>query len=232
MIDTVFFDLDGTLLDVKNAQNKACELLFFNYNFSEKTEINDFMFFWDKITEKYYADFIKYKSTYSEQRIHRIKELFAHYSVPLPSDNALKIYGCYLKEFERNWKLFPDVKENLKKLTRNFQLGIISNGNLKQQLKKLELTGISQLFSSITTGEETGFNKPDQEIFRIAMSRLMVKPDQCCFVGDNLEFDIYPCIQLNFRKVVFINRSDTTLKDESSFFTIYSLSLLEEIIHR
>jgi putative hydrolase of the HAD superfamily len=82
------------------------------------------------------------------------------------------------------WELYPEVLEVLEKLSRQFQLAVISNfdGRLRMILEQL---GISKFFSRIFLSSELGADKPDPEIFRRALQIIELQPSEVLHVGDD-----------------------------------------------
>jgi putative hydrolase of the HAD superfamily len=117
-----------------------------------------------------------------------------------------KRFAIYLQHYEKNWTLFDDVLSCLNVLS-NQQLGIISNGNLEQQTKKLCQTGILGRFNIIVISEEVGVSKPKPEIFLTACLRAGVKADQCHYVGDSLQNDALAAEAIGM-KGIWLNRKE------------------------
>ena len=74
----------------------------------------------------------------------------------------------------------------LKRLMRQFQVGIISNGGLSTQRRKLEHLHLLSLLPAahILISQEQGVSKPDTLIFERACARLGRAPRECLHVGD------------------------------------------------
>jgi putative hydrolase of the HAD superfamily len=86
--------------------------------------------------------------------------------------------------------LFDDVMATLDDIRkRGFKLGLISNieQNMKETLDKL---GLSARLDIIVTSQDAGFSKPKPEIFRYALEKAGVKPDEAVYVGDQYQVDI------------------------------------------
>lgn len=99
---------------------------------------------------------------------------------------------------EEGRRLFPDhtvllprVAEGLRALReKGYVLGIVTNGDVRMQNKKLDVCGLRPLFDTVVISGEEGVAKPDPEIFRRAAARLGVAPADCVFVGDHPEKDM------------------------------------------
>ena len=89
----------------------------------------------------------------------------------------------------RGWRLFPETMEVLEELRRlQYKLGVISNfdSRVYSVMKSLE---ILTFFSSVTISSETGYAKPDPEIFKAAIRAAGVPAERILFIGDNLSDD-------------------------------------------
>jgi len=69
------------------------------------------------------------------------------------------------------------------------RLGVISNGQRSQQVKKLERTGIIDKFDCILISEECGHSKPGAEIFRHACALAGEPAERAIYVGDRYDVD-------------------------------------------
>lgn len=227
MIKYVFFDLDETLIDIKHAQNEAIKSLFNKYDFVSKTDEQEFINTWDKLTDYHYKFYTQKQISYSEQRKRRIVDLFKTFKINLTKD-PLAVYDEYLKTFEESWKTFDDVKPTLTKLKNKFKLGIISNGDYDQQVQKTQKTNIFDFFSYINTSSEFKFSKPNPEIFSNIFNLHNIPFDEVVYIGDSYDKDILPCKALNITAIL-INRKNKTYNDDE-LIQINDLNKLESII--
>jgi putative hydrolase of the HAD superfamily len=94
------------------------------------------------------------------------EELYAHFALP----------GV--------WELYPEVREVMETLSRNYCLGIISNfdGRLRTILGHLDL---AVFFKSVTISSEVGADKPHPFIFEAALKSLGVASHEAIHVGDD-----------------------------------------------
>ena len=102
--------------------------------------------------------------------------------------------GTLYREFTRleNYVLFEDVRPTLDVLRREgLVLGVVSN--FESWLE--EWFGIHDLLGTFPvraiSGIE-GIEKPDERIYRHALDRAAVGPEEAVYVGDNPEFDVDP----------------------------------------
>jgi putative hydrolase of the HAD superfamily len=92
----------------------------------------------------------------------------------------------------QGWILFPETLDVLNELkNRGLKLGVISNfdDRIYSVLKSL---GIRGYFDTVTISSETGFSKPDPEIFQAAIRALGIPAAEVLLVGDSLHDDVEP----------------------------------------
>lgn len=91
--------------------------------------------------------------------------------------------------------LRPKVPETLLILKEHFRIGLIANQPLGTE-ERLRTFGIADFFDEITASAEEGLEKPNLEIFRRALKRANTTPDVSLMVGDRLDNDIAPAMEL------------------------------------
>jgi putative hydrolase of the HAD superfamily len=223
----IFFDLDGTLLDHKLSECLGVKAFYnenrnhFNVNQDEFYEV------WRNISDRNYKKYLDGELTFSQQRNDRMKELFASVGIELSDREAEKNFQTYLFNYESNWKPFQDVIPCLEEL-KDYSLGIISNGEYKQQILKLEAMGIIKYFEVIITSSEVGIAKPNIEIFKIACERAKTSPQECYYIGDDLKTDILPCEEVGI-KGIWLNRKKQN-QELLSAKMIYGLNQLKRYL--
>ena len=109
----------------------------------------------------------------------------------LPSDVAETLLDDYRAGFPTACVLFPDAAQTLSCLrTSGLKLGMITNGSIRMQSRKLECLALSPFFDTILISDAEGISKPDRQIFHRALERLNTNPAQAVFVGDHPEVDV------------------------------------------
>jgi putative hydrolase of the HAD superfamily len=113
------------------------------------------------------------------------------------------------REFTRmeNYVLFDDVRPTLASLRdAGLLLGIVSNFEAWLE----DWFGVHELIETfpvrVISGIE-GIEKPDERIFRIALERASMSPEESVYVGDNPEFDVDPPAALGMFPVLVDRRN-------------------------
>lgn len=220
----ICFDLDDTLLDHTRAEHEAA--LHFGMSLGSAGPVGEaFVKFWREVAEKHMASFLRGEVSFQEQRRRRVREVTGR---TLSDTDADGLFYRYLGVYEAHWKLFDDVNDCLAALSV-YRLGVISNGNQEQQLKKLRHTGIESCFRFVLSAERAGVAKPDRAIF-VEAAKYADRSDRNCFyVGDNLTVDAEAAKRAGWQGI-WLDRKGS--KRVTPLPTISSLQELPTLIDR
>ena len=194
----IFFDLDGTLLDHDAAERRGARAFAAAFGLDGP----GFAALWRAASERSMDRFLAGEIGFAEQRRLRMQDLFGR---ELSDDQAVEIFGVYLDAYESGWRLYPDVLPCLESLNGT-RLGVITNGERGQQLKKLEATAILSRFALVVTSEDAGAAKPRPEIFGAACDRAGIPPAACTYIGDRLDTDARAAARAGLRGI-WLNRA-------------------------
>ena len=123
-------------------------------------------------------------------------------------EETLAIISSVLyKEFSTAccWQVYPetfDVLEHLKK--RNYPLAVISNFDERLDTI-LESLRLKEYFTFIACSFDVGMCKPSPEVFQLVLSHFDVKAEDTLHVGDNVDLDYKPAIELGMKSLI-VNR--------------------------
>jgi len=178
MIKAIFFDLDNTLIEFIRAERNALE--FVANAMAGKARRTDGKRMGARLFSLY-MDFFG-----NEEKIFKI----------FGKEEALdeEIIREGKREFARNKEKFyctyPNVEKVLRKLKKNYVLGIITDAPKESALMRMKLLGIDQYFDFIVSFDETGEAKPSKKAFDEALRKACCKAEEAVMVGDSLPRDI------------------------------------------
>ena len=105
------------------------------------------------------------------------------------------------------WVLYPETTEVLAELKqRGLKLGVISNFD-DRAYSVMRSLNILQFFDSVTLSSETGYCKPDREIFDAAVRSLGVVAAETLLVGDSLHDDVEAAMRAGLSAVLIDRRN-------------------------
>ena len=128
----------------------------------------------------------------------------------------------YAEELAHMWEvthyhraLRPHVREMLEGLKDlGMKLGVISNtASLYQVFDILKEYGIRDYFQDVTLSSVTGYRKPNPNIFMISLHQVQSDPAHCAYVGDTISRDVIGPIRMDFGATFHIDSYLTRLKD-------------------
>jgi putative hydrolase of the HAD superfamily len=100
------------------------------------------------------------------------------------------------------WVLYPETMEVLEVLKeRGLKLGVISNFD-DRAYSVMRSLNILQFFDAVTLSSETGYCKPDREIFEAAVRNLGAAAAEVLLVGDSLHDDVEAAMRAGLSAVL------------------------------
>jgi putative hydrolase of the HAD superfamily len=104
---------------------------------------------------------------------------------------------------ESRWErmdLFPGVREALTRLReRGIPLALVTNGDRRQQRRKIERYDLARFFDIVVIEGEFGVGKPDEAVYRHVLGTLAVPAIAAWMVGDHLDWDVAAPQRLGLR---------------------------------
>jgi putative hydrolase of the HAD superfamily len=178
-IQAVVFDLDGTLLDRRRSFERFVRAQW--ERFAHRLRTAD--------QEQYVQTLIELDREGYAPRQSLFTGVTTRFA--LSSSVAETLLSDYRAGFPKACVLFPDAAPTLSYLrTSGMKLGLITNGSVRMQSRKLQCLALSPLFDTILISDAEGVSKPDRRIFHRALERLNTTPAQAAFVGDHPEVDV------------------------------------------
>jgi 2-haloalkanoic acid dehalogenase type II len=221
-IKAVLFDLGNTLVKLWIPETVYHRILTsFKINRSIE-EIREALVKAQKDSERLKYEQLFGKIPYEEYWNKRDGLLLRHLGLPL--DRKL------LRKIQRRWfdyaecPLFPDVNPVLSKLReRGLKMGIISTAYEQDINAITQKTGLQkELFEVIVGADTLKKTKPDPEVFKYALTKLKVKPQETLFVGDEIGADYRGAENAGIHALL-IQRTENKTSQTSDLTTIASL---------
>ncbi|MDL2323684.1 YjjG family noncanonical pyrimidine nucleotidase [Ruminococcaceae bacterium OttesenSCG-928-A16] len=181
----LLLDLDGTLLDFKAAEREAItEILVEAGLESGQQQAEEF----SEINSQLWAALER-----GEIKKEQLgPERFARFLVATgQTGNAAQLNKIYMDRLATKAMPMPGARELLEELAEFATLAVISNGNQRIQLSRLQQSGLMPYFDEIFVSEKLGVNKPSAKFFDLALKYLGIKNrEKVLVIGDSLTADI------------------------------------------
>ncbi len=185
MVKYVFIDLDDTLLDFVKSERRAIRATLRTLGIRPN---NALVRRYHEINAEQWKLLERGEIT-REQVLHRrFALLFAEYGIDRESENAQHIYE---KELGKGHYFIAGAPRVLRRLAKNYELYLVTNGLLAVQTSRLKSAGIAPLFRRIFVSQEVGYNKPQPEFFKHCFSNIAgFCKEKAIIIGDSLSSDM------------------------------------------
>jgi len=118
--------------------------------------------------------------------------------------------NAFRREFFAGDCLDPEMVSLVRELRSRYRLGLLSNAPAASQ-RWLERLGLLELFDAVVISGLVGVMKPDARIYRLALQRLNLLPQEALFVDDD-PANVEGALAVGMEAVLFTD--PTTLYEE------------------
>jgi len=214
-VQALFFDLDGTLLDGSGNQEaiqRTCREIASaqpGLDAARLLEANTEVWrrYWPEVEDNWTLGVLD-GATVSLEAWRRTLSACGCNDESL-ARLARETHGQHRREA---FRLFDDVQELFTLVQTRLPLALITNGASDTQRENLRVLGIEDQFRAIVISGEVGVAKPDASVFRLALDKLGVEPENVWHVGDNLRTDVAGAKAASLI-AVWLNRGGLTWKE-------------------
>lgn len=191
----IFLDWDGTIGDWTTAEHKALQEIYTTYRLDRLyPTAEDYLNAYKPYNLELWGRYGRGEVTKEWLRLQRFLRPLLVNDANDANDEmvnmAHEMGDEFLRLTNRYFCLMPDAEKVVRYLAAKYLLTIISNGFKEVQYYKFEHSGLAPYLTHTLISEEVGINKPQPEIFRIALERNGVTADEAVMIGDSYSSDI------------------------------------------
>lgn len=208
-INTVLFDIYGTLIDIRTDEHRddIFEALsrFLGYR---RVFISG-----QALKELYFSEL--------NQQFAQSRERHPEVDVAAAFEHALRDHGrmadryltmitaqLYRALSRGRFGLFSDTFWTLTKFRKEFKMGIVTDAQRLYCKPELRALRIEDFFDAVAISSDYGFRKPDPRLFHIALAALDAKASESAYIGNKYETDIAGAKAAGLALGILINQSD------------------------
>jgi len=220
----ILFDADETLFDFRMSEKLALKgaLSDFGIKYDENYHLKIYM----ELNTAIWKEFEEGRITQEKLKIERFRRFANELKIEI---NEFDMAKSYMKHLSNASFLFDGAEELVKKLSKDYKLGIITNGLTDVQDTRIRKSVIAEYFETIVISEEAKIAKPDARIYDLTL-RNMNHTDKktVLYVGDSLSSDIQGGINAGI-DTCWVNKEKT--ENLSNIQPTYIIQDLSEIIN-
>jgi len=230
MIRAVLFDLDDTLFDHSGCardglatvrQSQAC---FRSMPLDELERVHA------DVLEDLHAQVMLGRVPIEEARIERFRRLLASAGVDDRGQLAAELATLYRDTYRNRRRAVAGAAALMAAVRPHARVGIVSNNVLDEQQEKLRVCSLDQFVDELVVSGEVGVSKPDPIIFRVALDRLGVTPEETVMVGDSWTADVEGARAAGIRAIWFNPTGSAPPDRRSDVEQLNSLEPTEEVL--
>lgn len=187
-IEAILFDLDDTLIDRQRTQSALLTVILGElpelFTGLDRQKIGNAFYVSDQ------QSIAAFEQGASQDVVRLTRGQAFLELLDLPQEQAPRIAELYMHHYPLVGRPVPGAGSVLAELSRNYPLGLVSNGFADMQRRKMDVLGFSRLFDCMVFSSQAGFRKPHPKIFQQAALQVSCTPPQCVFVGDSYDDDV------------------------------------------
>ncbi len=235
-IKAVLFDLGDTLLNfgrikrIKLLKESARLTYDFLATHHQEKKVGSFRFYcWRSFFSLYLRIFLSTLTGDDFDALALLKRLGSQLGLKLDDLQWDQMGWLWYEPLTKSVTIEPDLGETLGKLKgMNLKLGVLSNTFVNKMAleRHLRQLGILDYFDARLYSYEYKFRKPDPRIFLYAVDSLGVRLPETVFVGDRLDKDIKPALDL---EMIAVCKKAYTNKGKKVPQNAYKIDLISEL---
>lgn len=190
-------------------------------------DLDEYYILYDTLTREFF-NWPEIDPFITVREVHRkrLMRIYQHFNVDRNIDQDLS----YLWKCMSTSRIYPEVPEVLKAISKKFKMALLSNADKDDPLIQILLTrGFA--FDTIVTSHQIKRYKPDPNIFYFTLEQMRLKRDEVIMVGDSPISDIKGAKNAGI-KIIWVNRKKVPLSDQfpEPDFQIQNLKELLKLI--
>ncbi len=202
---TLLFDSDDTLLDFKSAEKSALEKAMTDCGLAFSDNL---CHIYSKANEVFWKAFEKGEIEKSQIYVGRFELFLKNADISFEAKRLSEKYEEFLK---RQYNLIEGAMETCLALHELYDMYIVSNGNIKVQIPRLNGSGLRPFFNDVFVSEQVGFQKPQKEFFDYVFDSIGVTDkSSVLIIGDSISSDILGGINAGIDTCLFSQNINTS----------------------
>lgn len=214
----IFFDVDETVLETKVCYNRIYQNVHDKFNFKMPVEeferklatslrimmIRHMEFNYNESLGIDPSDYLMEIKNLEEPGMKNLREDFWNSNQDIfkniDKDEFFQFFKSQIVEYNTP---IEGMVELIADLSKEYELGIITNGVSYVQHKKVENLNISRYFKKIYVSGDYGYGKPDPKYYRYIINDSGADVNSSIMIGDNIQGDIFGALAIGMKAIYF-----------------------------
>lgn len=228
MKKALFFDLYGTLIDIKTDENDpwVYEMLsrYLSYHYLNISPDELKKAFMDGVQQYLSLS----KETYPEVDVYKVFfDIMNRYGKKKYTRGIIVDITMLFRTLTiRQFGVFEGIYDTLASLNVKYSTAIISDAQWVFAEPEIAMLGLDQFFRNRFLSSRFGYKKPDTRLFQLAMEKFDVLPQDSIYIGDNPYKDLIAAKKAGMKFILFRNecKEYNGYKPDECFYSYYQLN--------
>jgi putative hydrolase of the HAD superfamily len=237
----LFFDLDGTLWDLKGNTQDAFQILFDRFG-DQLSGIDK-----KKFIQRYHIHNDRVWALYRDGKIEkevlryiRFERAFSDSGMAADADFIRLFSDAFLEICPRQPGVLDGAHDLLQYCTGKYTLHIITNGFIEVQGLKMDAARLNEYFTHVINSEHCGVRKPYPGIFEYALNITGAERDSSLMIGDDWDADVLGARDFGMDQV-FLTATEDMMNEingkyghapaRHNYRPTYTIASLRELMH-
>lgn len=195
----LLFDADYTLLDFPSDMAEAFRLMYAAHFASQRPFTLELGACYEACNNRAWDRFERGECTKQELYISRFEEFLRETGL---RGDPVQVNETYFSSLAKTGTAYPGAVELCRELCEDFQLYMITNGNVVSQLPRLEHAGLAPYFRKVFVSEAVGVGKPHKRYFDYVAEHIPgFSPEKALVIGDSPSSDIQGAVNAGLASV-------------------------------
>lgn len=179
----VLMDADDTLFDFAAGNRRAVNQLMDEIGYHHPDRFDQYQ----EINHACWAALERGEMTQAELQVARFARFLGRYGV---ERDAVQTAGRFVEILGQQTILLPHAEEVMRFISARMPVVILTNGITSVQKSRMARSAIRNYIHDLVISQEVGIAKPNPGIFRYALEKLGMGPDEVIMIGDSPTSDI------------------------------------------
>jgi len=209
----IYFDLDNTLLDHSAAERKALEDVKSHFDILDDVGLEEWQ-------QKYHENNSRLWDRYGRHEIdrkylqrHRFEDTLE--SLGLDRSVYDKMGTYYMERYPFHWQWMEGARHAYYSIVTDYEVGILTNGFAETQKKKFEKFNFGESATHLVISEDTGYMKPQPQVFEYATRLAGTNPESILYIGDSYTSDIQGATAIGWKTAWYTNDNNPDRMSEA-----------------
>lgn len=225
----IYFDLDGTLLDHRSAEEAGLTEVYHHFDLFNDIEVGTFIDAYQRVNGKLWEQYGRGNIEKGQLQGTRFRKSLEQLGLDISRHTEIGQY--YLKRYSRHWNWISDAKKVFDAIRSKYPVGILTNGFTEMQKKKFDAFNLYQTTDYQVISEEIGTLKPDPRVFEYATEKAGFGPSEILYVGDEYRSDIEGGTNFGWNTAWFTPNGETD-NDQLADFTFSNFNGLTTFLEK